>query len=340
MIEARNEYTATLLLDGTVLVAGGSSVDGGGDLTSAELYDPATGTWTATGSMVSWARRHTATRLLDGKVLVTREGGHAELYDPSNGSWTATKNMIVAKRTPVTATLLLDGRVLVTGVSSSSEEPLSSSAELYDPRTGSWTATGSMIEPRYAYTATRLTNGKVLVAGGTARGGPVLKSAELYDPSTGSWTATGSMNDAHADGHIGVLLDDGRVLVAGGFNSLGPDPLDRPTSAEVYDPGTGSWTATGSMIEARYFQTATLLPNGTVLVGGDSSFVGPLTDPATVELYDPSTGNWTATASMIEIRSIQTATLLLDGRVLVTGQWVTGSGTLNLAELYDPRSGS
>jgi N-acetylneuraminic acid mutarotase len=339
MIEARNDYAATLLLDGTVLVSGGGSVDDGHDLTSAELYDPATGTWTATGSMVSWARG-SATRLLDGKVLVTNDGLNAELYDPSNGSWTATKNVIAAIRASETATLLLDGRVLVTGVSSSSEEPFSTAAELYDPKTGSWTTTGAMIEPRFAYTATRLTNGKVLVSGGTARGGPVLTSAELYDPSTGSWTVTGSMNDAHADGHIGVLLDDGRVLVAGGYNSLGPDPLDRPTSAELYDPGTGSWTVTGSMNDAHGLQTATLLPNGTVLVGGDSSHVVGVADPpAMVELYDPTTGNWIATAAMIEVRSILTATLLLDGRVLVTGQWITTGGILALAELYDPGSG-
>jgi Kelch motif protein/galactose oxidase-like protein len=350
MIEARNGYAATLLLDGTVLVAGGSAVVGGGDLTSAERYDPSTGKWIAAGRMVSWART-TAIRLLDGKVLVMNEDGHAELYDPNSGSWTTTKSMTVAIRASQTATLLLDGRVLVTGVSSSSEEPFATAAELYDPSTGSWTATAGMIEPRYAFTATGLTNGRVLVAGGTDSGGRMLTSAELYDPSTGFWTATGSTNEAHADGHIAVRLPDGEVLVAGGYNSLGPDPLDRTTSAELYDPSTGLWTATGSMLEPHGHQVATLLPNGTVLVGGESSgVVGVADSSVTLERYDPSTGSWIAIPNMIEgkvgvsgqrvTRSIFTATMLLDGRVLVTGQLVAGSDILGLAELYDPGSRS
>jgi hypothetical protein len=345
LIEARNYgYTATLLLDGRVLVAGGSSVQGSGALTSAELYDPATGTWSATANMITIHYGETATLLLDGRVLVAGGGGDgraAEVYDPSTGSWAATGDMVITVSASPRAALLLDGRVLVTGVTSVAGEPVASTAQLFDPTSGSWSVTGTPIEPRYAYSATRLTDGKILVAGGAAGSGAQLTSAELYDPSTGSWTVTGSMNDAHADGHLGVLLDDGRVLVAGGYNSLGPDPRDRPTSAELYDPSTGSWTATGSMIGAHGFQTATLLPNGTVLVGGDSSYVPGVADPpATVEVYDPTTGTWIATAGMIEVRSIYTATLLLDGRVLLTGQRITSSGILALAELYDPGRGS
>ena len=121
-----------------------------------------------------------------------------------------------------------------------------------------WTATGSMATARYIHTATLLTNGKVLVAGGITTG-YATATAELYDPAAGAWTTTGSLVAARYD-HYATLLSNGKVLVAGGVGSDGTDL----NSAEVYDPATGVWTATSSMASARYQHTATLPPNGMV----------------------------------------------------------------------------
>src|SRR5882724_2372361 len=305
MAAAREQYTATLLPNEKVLVVGGaSSTLAGRDqrLASAELYDPASGTWAATGSLATARFVHTATLLPNGKVLVT--GGantsgalaSAELYDPATGSWTATGSMATA-RTFHTATLLGNGKVLVAGgatVASNADPGANTayfaSAELYDPATGIWTPTGLLNDARAGHTATLLNNGKVLVAGG--RNGVYLASAELYDPATGTWTATGLQSDARY-GHTATLLDNGKVFVAGGHNGV------FLASAQLYDPATGSWTDTfGSLASRRAYHTATRLPNGKILIatGTEDGF----TYLASCELYDPSampTPTPTATAT-------------------------------------------
>jgi len=342
MIEARVWHTATLLSGGKVLVVGGSGSPGSDSVASAELYDPGTRSWAATGSMAGARDAHTATLLRDGTVLVA--GGaaanatlaSAALYDPDTGSWAATGSMAGA-RNAHTATLLPDGTVLVAGCFGVA------SAELYDPKSGTWAPTGAMIADRAYHTATLLPDGRVLVVGGFSGSTPnASASAEFYDPRTGTWAPTGRMAEARA-GHTATLLPDGKVLVTGG--SISGGSYNPTPSAELYDPGTGSWAATGSMSTARVYATATLLADGTVLVAGGSSRTSnndPAGPVAPAELYHPDSTSWTATTRMTEARTYPTATLLKDGQVLVTGgrtQPILGS-SLASAELYGPASGT
>jgi uncharacterized delta-60 repeat protein len=327
----RMDHTATPLPDGRVLVVGGS----GSSLllASAELYDPATGSWSATGSLAVGRSEHTATPLPDGKVLVVGgngSSGHlasAELYDPATGTWTATGSLAVG-RYRHTATPLPDGKVLVVGGIGSSD--FIASAELYDPAAGSWTATGSLAVGRRYHTATPLPDGKVLVAGGEGQFPFYLASAEVYDPATESWTATGSMA-AERYVHTATPLADGKVLVVGGIGYS-----STPATAEVYDPATGRWATAGRLAVGRYYHTATPLPDGKVLVvGGIRSSSGS----ASAEVYDPATGNWTATGSLTVGRFDHTATPLPGGKVLVVGGFGPPAG-LTSTELYDPAIGS
>ena len=325
---ARHAHTSTLLPNGKVLVAGGGNLPAGTFtttyLTSAELYDPATGMWTPTGSMVTARGHHTATLLPDGKVLVaggqnnTGPQASAELYDPTTGLWRATGSMS-GRRVLFTATLLPNGKVLAAG---GYYTMAYASAELYDPTTEIWTGTGNLGAPRGYHTATLLPNGKVLLAGGhrsTTQG--VVATAELYDPASGSWTPTGSLAQARM-AHTATLLSNGKVLVAGGEGGA---------TTELYDPASGTWTASGNLITARSSHTATLLSNGLVLVvGGSAGF------SRNTERYDPATGTWSATESLLAGRYSHTATRLPDGKVLIAGGLGNNNGSLASCELYDP----
>jgi hypothetical protein len=301
---ARGFHTATLLNDGRVLVAGGANKAADpqciGGIVSAELYDANAGGSTLTGSLTTPRYAHTATLLRNGMVLVT--GGFG---DTSNCQ----------------------------GVGAQAQN----TAELYDPRNGSFTATGNMSLPRGGHTATLLVDGRVLIVGGGDQGvgGTGSTSAEIYDPSTGVFTTTGSMAVARFR-HTATLLQGGTVLIAGGV----PADSATPTStAELYDPATGSFTLTSSMNTARAEHTATMLPNGkTLFAGGESSVAGSsgLQLTATAELYDPATGLFETTGSMAEARNSHTATLLMDGTVLVAG----GGNNSATAELYDPSAGT
>ena len=330
---ARYQHTATLLANGKVLVAAGA---GAGN--SAEYYDTPGGGWHITGSMIT-PRGYpsvAAVSLPNGNILVSgSDGGYnalsaAEKYDPNTEVWTATSSMITA-RFNHTATLLPSGRVLVAGgndINPDNNDYVFSSAELYDPTTSSWTPTGSMNIPRGGRSAILLANGKVLVEGGNNN------SAELYDPATGSWTTTGSMHATRGDQTFTMtLLPNGNVLVAGGFDYAGYDEL---SSAEIYNPSSGTWSLTGAMTNGRYYHTAVLLPNGKVLVAGGANYniISGVNYLTSSELYDPATGIWTSTGSLNQSRDDHTATLLQNGKVLAAGGYGIPS-----AELYDPASG-
>jgi N-acetylneuraminic acid mutarotase len=315
-------HTATLLPDGKILVAGGTSFSGIVD--SAELYDPVTGKWNDTGRLNVPRTGHTATLLKDGKVLIV--GGSlnsAELYDPKEGKWSATGSLNAA-RYGHTATLLENGKVLVAGggeiIDWDETIPLNT-AELYDPDTGTWSFTGNLHTAVESHTATLLQNGKVLVLRG--RGG----SAELYDPDTGTWSTIGSLSRNTGFGHTATLLPDGRILIVGGIveGIVGGEYNDRLFNpAELYDPSTGTWSSTGPLNRARFSHTATLLPNGKVLVAGGIRFrvSGGITFQVNVaksELYDPETGTWSVTGNLNTPRNHHTATLLPDGKALLVG---------------------
>ncbi|PYU18576.1 MAG: hypothetical protein DMG30_27290, partial [Acidobacteria bacterium] len=279
------------------------------------MYDPASGTWTATASLNTGRDLHTATLLPNGKVLVA--GGSngaalasAQLYDPASGTWTATGSLNTA-RYLYTATLLPNGKVLVAGGDDSNFNA-SASAELFDPASGTWAATGSLNTARYRHTATLLPNGKVLVAGGGDANGSSIASTELFDPASGTWAATGSLNTGR-DSHTATLLPNGKVLVAGGVTNSGT-----AASAELYDPASRTWAATGSLNTARYTHTASLLPNGKVLVaGGYNGDGGAL---ASAELYDIGLGfvspDWQP--------QIATVTRISGSRLTLTGSRFQG----------------
>ncbi len=343
-------HTATLLQNGAVLVTGGyffaySPSLHSVDQASAELYDPAAGTWSFTGSLATPRHSHTATLLADGQVLVAggccdaagNDLASAELYDPRTGTFTATGSMSTA-REDQSATLLPNGKVLVAG-GSISETSSTATAELYDPATGTWRPTGSMHTARHDFAATLLPNGKVLVAGGEGCFlCPSTAAAELYDPATGTWSLTGSMHTARAF-HTLTLLPNGQVLAAGGCSGSCVTTFSGITAtAELYDPTTETWSLTGSMSNARIWHTATLLGTGEVLVAGGESPNRQPVGPS--ELYDPTSGSWSLTGSLNTARELHAATLLPGGQVLVSGGFGPplsfGSQSTSTAELYQP----
>jgi Galactose oxidase, central domain len=290
-LEPRVYHTATLLPSGKVLIAGGLSCDLDGcfgpRLSSAEIFNPATETFIATGSMSSARAGHTATLLNNGTVLVT--GG----VNPGDGT--------------------------------------DATAEVYDPATGSFTQVGTMVERRDAHTASLLGDGRVLIAGGAQGGSNIfgtdpVATAEIFDPHTQSFSRVGDMPNAAASHTASVLLD-GTVLVVGGYGNVCPGTQK---GVAIFDPTSNSFTAGVSLPGARAEHTATTLNDGRVLITGggfedDCNLAGFIYDTAVV--FNPATSSYSSEKTMREPRYGHSATLLLDGKVLVVG---------SLAELFDP----
>jgi len=271
---ARFSHTATLLHSGEVLVTGGCTASTcSTDTAVSELYDPATNSWSTTGSLSTARYYHTAVRLQSGEVLAIGGSTGAattscELYNPSTRTWSNAANTNVARYLNG-ATLLPDGKVLITG-GTQSHYPINS-AELYDPSANTWTLTGNMATGRYAHTATLLTDGTVLVAGGV--GQPIgcgttcytsTATAEIYDEAAGKFTPTGSLSEARAY-HSTTRLGNGRALADGGtgvvINVLG--------TAEILTPLTTTFSA--SSLNFGFLQIGLTSASQTVTVTNVSS---------------------------------------------------------------------
>ena len=309
----RASKTATLLADGRVLMTGGYDCGRGGEdgvWPTAEIYDPATGTFSATGPMVTGREFHTATLLADGRVLIA--GGYTAPPPAAAGGIT-----LASVRTAESATSVL------------------ATAEIYDPTTGRFSKTGSMSTFRDHHTATRLDDGRVLVIGGGGEGYASSESADVYDPATGRFSETDSLRTGRWL-HTATLLADGRVLVLGGRS-----PQDSVyDSAEMYDPASGRFSPAGSMGEGRQQHTATLLADGRVLIaGGYWSDGQEWRVLSSTERFDPGSGDFSPIGSMGTPRSGHTATRLDDGRVfIVGGEDIGREGGVGVdsAVLYEP----
>jgi hypothetical protein len=313
----RENHSAITLRDGRVLVAGGYNDH---FLKSAELFNPADGSFSLTGEMTTTRSGASAIALKGGTVLIA--GGYnglylrsAETYDASSGRFRSVVNQLIVPRQNAKAVLLNDGAVLLTGGYNGT---FLNSAELYDPTNRRFDLIEDvMTEARHGHTATLLADGRVLLTGGCNNSqvneiicDRFLASTEVFNPVTKTFTATGSMSTPRFN-HTATVLPDGRILVAGGTNGVSP-----LASAEIYDPASGAFSQAGNMGAARENHSASALLNGNVLIAGGYS------DRSidSVEIYDAVTKTFTLLASTMSVsRSQHAATVLADGKVLLVG---------------------
>ena len=334
-----------LLVASAVLVLSGMAVSAAPDAA-----------WNPTGNMAIGRFSFTATPLPNDMVLVA--GGitpgevvtnTAELYNPLTGVFTPTGNMN-RRRVAFSATQLLNGKVLVEG-GATDTELATNTAELYDPATGTWSLTGSLKQGRQQHSAILLPDGTVLVTGGNIERTPcsdlcvtTIAESEIYNPTTGRWKTVGEMTIPRSF-FTTTLLPNGKVLAVGGRIHTGPDYFDFKAIAfaDLYDPATKTWSASGTMGTSRTDHSAVLLANGKVLVAGGTTVDFNGVTIASAELYDPASGMWTGTGSMLLGRERHTATVLRNGQVLVAGGDFydgTNVGVLTESELYDPVAGT
>jgi hypothetical protein len=311
-------------------------------LATAELYDEATGVFTSTAPMAYPRVAHSVTVLNNGTVLIA--GGHnafsvraipsAELYDIRTATFSLTGTMN-SPRLNHAAVLLNNGTVLVAGGQNADFSAIDL-AEIYDPATGLFTPTASMLNARMAPATAVLRDGTVLIAGGAGDSGP-LANAELYDAAGAGSLPVGSMTTAR-QGAAATLLPNGTVLIAGGAAQSASCAGCATASAELFNPATKTFTATGSMSAPRRGHTATLLANGTVLItGGLDDASGAVLGSA--EIYNPVTGKFSAAGNMKVARYQHQAALLASGKVLIAGGFDNSDSVTNSAEIFDPNTG-
>ncbi|HEX8025343.1 MAG TPA: kelch repeat-containing protein [Candidatus Limnocylindrales bacterium] len=325
---------AVLLLDGRVIAAGGDGSSG--PYAEAELFDPATEQWTATAPMSIGRAGLMLVVLRDGRVLAAGgyDGAHtlasAELFDPVTQRWTPTGSMTFA-RSYGTATLLDDGRVLVAG--GMREEPCAggapcpdpaTTAETYDPVTGSWTRVGDLADPagRWLQTATKLADGRVLLVGGHHL--LALQSAEVFDPRTDRFVRVADMAAGRSQ-QSAVLLSDGKVLVLGG--QIKTLPADPTIPAELFDPATGTWRQTSPDSGTGFAAAATLADGRVLAIGGGLA----------AWMFDPPTEAW----SLGAVPPTHDPSMLIglqDGRVVAFGVRVSFGASSAATYVFDPKA--
>src|SRR5688572_2675087 len=326
----RAAHTATLLPDGRVLIAGGFREEGTSEIaiSSAEIFDPETNTFTPTGDLNAPRNGHTATLLPNGQVLIAGgwdQSGRtstAELYDPQTGTFEYTGSMMVPRQ-GLTATLLKNGQVLIAGGDSARNTP-QPTAELYDPATKMFTPTGNLNNGRMAHTSTLLNDGKVLLIGGSPGDGTILASAEIYDPGTENFTLTSNANMVRYK-HTAVLLQDGNVLIVGGSNQN--DWTGKYNSAEIYNFKKGTFTRIADMNSERFklSDASVLLENGNVLIGGGNR---------QIEIFDAQKQRFLPAGELDNDYFYSISTRLQDGQVLITGGYDPNIQPSDKAWLY------
>ncbi|WP_394845127.1 hypothetical protein LZC95_49750 [Pendulispora brunnea] len=286
MHDSREAMTATLLEDGTVLAAGGWKYEPPGNpneqWVGVEVYNPRSGVWSSTMAMSIPRGYHTATRLLDGRVLAT--GGDwpdnektAEVYDPFTKTWTRTPNM-ASVRWAGTADRLSDGRVLVVGGWKGPTIEATETVEIFDPTTGKFNLASSLSAPREEHASMPLPDGKVLIFGGRSafwdvNGPPPINyvETEIYDPITQAFTPGGSMPAGRVFGSA-TLASRNYVTLAGGSLPGTADYAD----ALIYDVRRGVWQGGGQMSNKRNYPGAATLSGESILVCGGIGTGGTL----------------------------------------------------------------
>ncbi len=307
-------------------------------------------TWVLSGNMNASRGDLISNILADGKIIVS--GGYdgasgllsSEILDPEIGNWSLTGNMST-QRIRHSSAEITGNQVLISGGYISGAGTVLNSSEIYNSNTKNWTQAGNMNTPRYGHQLIRLQNGKILAVGGSisnACGDCVTKTTEIFDPNTGLWSSTGSTNIVRPGDKNGILLNDGRVLIVGGYVGNWPPGYTISSSCEIYNPLTDNWTLTGSMNSVRSPGTfgIVLLNNGKVLVSG--GFDNNTTTLSSTEIFDPNSGTWTVSTNMNNPRVQHTSVLLDNGNVIVIGGYFRTAGltTINLAaELFNPSLG-
>jgi hypothetical protein len=324
-LQPRWMQTASLLASGKVLISGGYNTVTWDIHNSAEIYNPSTGTFAATGSLANNLLGHAQTLLANGTTLVT--GGDpwygmgsaplniAQIFNESTGTFSSISSMSAGRRFH-TGTLLGNGKVLVAGGRIFGWGP---EGELFDPATNTFSNanTPALGSDEGTHTATLLASGKVLLTSGENTSGKV------YDPANGSYANTGAQNGGIRADAGSIRLSSGKVLIFGGYNPSSGAYLNK---GQVYDPATNAFTATGTLPQTGAAEAA-LLPSGQALLVGYGN--------ATL-LYNPSTNNFSAGLSTIYTRYNPTVTRLNNNKVLVAGGDSWGGEPYSTAELYNP----